>query len=109
MDELLIDRTIIDPIMDSKKLNAWIDELPSTMEAIFHFVVGMISYLIGLGLLHWFIIHISFELLRNTKTGINFVNKHMPFLNKKKKPNSPEKTIHNQVLSVGGWFMASAL
>ena len=42
-----------------------------------HFASGIIAYFFDLSLLQFIILHTIFEIIENTKFGINFINKYL--------------------------------
>lgn len=72
-----------------------------------HFAVGIIVYFWNISLLQWFILHTIFELLENTKTGVNIINKYIVFWpGGKPKPDSIANTIGDTIGAIIGWLSA---
>ena len=47
--------------------------------SLLHFSVGVIAYFFGFSIIQWTIIHIMFELIENTQTGMFIINKYFKF------------------------------
>ena len=47
--------------------------------SLLHFSVGVIAYFFGFSIIQWTIIHIMFELIENTQTGMFIINKYFTF------------------------------
>lgn len=42
--------------------------------SLLHFSSGIIAYYWGIGFIHWFLLHLIYEVLQNTSWGIWFIN-----------------------------------
>ena len=47
--------------------------------SILHFISGFIAYQLGISLVLWIMIHLSFEILENTKEGMYFISTYLTF------------------------------
>jgi len=59
--------------------------------SILHMASGIIAYFFGFELLHWIIIHVVFECVENTDTGIRIIDTYM----KNIWPGGKKKQIHS--------------
>lgn len=75
--------------------------------SILHFSVGMIWRYIGFDLLSLVIIHTIFEIVENSKPGMNFINKYFK-LWPGGKPHADSKinSISDIIISLLGWMIA---
>jgi hypothetical protein len=77
--------------------------------SILHFASGIIAYFWGFPLLWWFIIHVVFEYIENTKMGMNFINTYIPLWpgGKHQKESFSNSMIGDNLSAVAGWMFAS--
>ena len=75
--------------------------------SILHFSVGMIWRYIGFDLLSLVIIHTIFEIVENSKPGMNFINKYFKLWpGGKSHADSNINSISDIVISLLGWMIA---
>ncbi len=43
--------------------------------SLLHFATGIVAQFMGLSLAHWFVVHVTFELVEDTQTGVRVINK----------------------------------
>jgi hypothetical protein len=77
--------------------------------SLLHFAAGIIAYFWGLPLMWWFIIHVVFEYLENTKMGIQMINKYVPVWpgGKHEKETFVNSMIGDNISALSGWIFAS--
>lgn len=77
--------------------------------SLLHFASGIIAYFWGLPLLGWFIFHVIFEYVENTKIGMNFINTYIPMWpgGKQSQESFAESMIGDNMCAVLGWVFAS--
>ena len=72
-----------------------------------HFATSIIVYFWGISLKKWFIYHTLFEIVENTKCGINFINNHFPYWpGGKPYPDSLTNIIGDTAAAMLGWLSA---
>ena len=72
-----------------------------------HFATGIVVYFWGIKLQHWILIHVLFEIIENTPSGINFINKNLTFWpGGKPKPDSYVNMIGDNIGAILGWISA---
>lgn len=71
-----------------------------------HFAVGVVAYYWGISLKNWFVIHIMFELLENTKTGVGFINKFSYWPGGKNYADTSINMLGDTIGAVLGWMSA---
>lgn len=72
-----------------------------------HFASGIISYFFGLSLLQFLVLHTIFEIIENTKFGINFINKYLFFWpGGKSESDSIINNIGDTIGALIGWISA---
>lgn len=75
--------------------------------SLLHFAVGVIFYFFNIDLFTSVIVHIIFEFLENTETGMKFINNYLPFWpGGKPYKDSIINSIGDTVFFVLGWLMA---
>ena len=67
-----------------------------------HVAVGFLGYSVGLSEIHYVLAHSVYELLSNTETGMNFVNK-IPLWPNKPEIDSMENIIADPFWGWVGW------
>lgn len=79
--------------------------------SLLHFASGIMAYFWGLPFWIWFILHVVFEILENTKTGMYFINRFIPvWPGGKQHPDSfMNSAIGDNISAVAGWIIASML
>ena len=72
-----------------------------------HFAVGVIAYFWALGWKTLFIVHVLFEYLENTSTGMYLINNYLPFWpGKKTKADAIINQVGDSIISLVGWWSA---
>jgi hypothetical protein len=72
-----------------------------------HFAVGIILYFWNISLLNFIILHTIFEILENTKTGMNIINKYILFWpGGKPKSDSIINAFGDTIGAILGWISA---
>ncbi len=80
----------------------WFDQF-----SILHLATGIIAYFWGITLYTTLSIHILFELFENTKYGMYFINKWIPFWpGGKNKPDSLVNNISDTLFTCIGWIIS---
>lgn len=75
--------------------------------SLLHFATGIVLYYWGVSLKNLTIGHIIFELIENTPTGINFINKHITIWpGGKLEPDFIINRIGDILFSILGWIIA---
>ena len=75
-----------------------------------HFAVGIVVYYWDISFKNWIIIHSLFELLENTKIGVNFINKYLIFWpGGKPKPDAIINILGDTFGAILGWLSARSL
>jgi len=75
--------------------------------AYLHFAAGIIAYFWGISLTVWIILHILFELVENTQTGIYIINRYLTFWpGGKPQPDAIINTVGDTLLAALGWISA---
>lgn len=70
-----------------------------------HFCTGAIMYFWGFSLTNWFILHTIFEVLENTKTGMNIItNVFTSWPGGKPYPDSLSNNIGDTIGAMLGWL-----
>lgn len=84
----------------------WVDQF-----SLLHFSVGVIAYFWSMPLLTLLLLHIIFEYLENTKTGMNFINTYFVrwWPGGKEFPDSIINRISDTLFSVLGWYCSYML
>lgn len=75
--------------------------------SILHLAVGIVMYFLGVALNNWIIIHIIFEIVENTETGILFINNYLRSFwpGGKERADEPINSIGDCVFGIIGWFI----
>ena len=77
---------------------------------LLHFATGVIAYFWGLSLPLFFVIHTAFEILENTKQGINFINRYFTFWpGGKPQANHIINRIGDTIGAISGWYLSYLL
>jgi hypothetical protein len=72
---------------------------------LLHFATGVIAYFWGISFPFFFILHTLFELVENTKQGMNFINNYFPhWPGGKPQANTIVNRIGDTIGAVIGWF-----
>lgn len=83
----------------------WFDQY-----SLLHLASGVIAYFYHIPLRYWIIIHLIFEILENTSTGIWFINTWLTFWpGGKPYPDSLVNSISDNAFSTLGWLAAQYL
>ena len=78
--------------------------------SLLHFASGVGAYFWGVPAGHWFVAHVGFEILENTKSGMAFINKNLTWW-PGGKPRADEfiNIVGDNVAAMVGWWLASQL
>ena len=74
-----------------------------------HFATGIIAYFWNISLITWIIVHILFELLENTKTGMKIINKVYIWPGGKPYADSIQNQFGDTIGGIIGWTSAYLL
>lgn len=75
--------------------------------SLLHFATGVVAYFFRVSFHQWFIIHLLFELLENTQSGVNFIDTTLTWWpGGKQQPDSIINSIGDQMYSLIGWGIA---
>lgn len=76
--------------------------------SLLHFATGIVAYFWGLNLYQWFYIHLLFELIENTNTGMYIINIYFKDIWPGGKPTSDSfiNSIGDTIFSILGWVLA---
>ena len=78
--------------------------------SLLHFSSGVVAYNVGVGVVPWFIAHLSFELLENTPAGMEFINRQLTFWpGGKPRADTALNIVGDNVAAVVGWWSAKWL
>lgn len=79
--------------------------------SLLHFASGIMAYFWGLPFIWWIIIHIVFEYVENTKLGMIFINKYVPFWpgGKQQADTFMNSMVGDNVSAAVGWIFASMI
>lgn len=79
--------------------------------SLLHFASGIMAYFWGLPFLWWFILHVVFEIVENTKIGMQFINKYITMWpGGKQHPDSfMNSMIGDNISAAIGWVFASVV
>jgi hypothetical protein len=79
--------------------------------SLLHFASGIIAYFWGLPFVWWVVIHAVFEIVENTKIGMQFINKYFTaWPGGKQHPDSfMNSMIGDNISSIVGWIFASSI
>ena len=78
--------------------------------SLLHFASGIIAYFWGVPAVNWFVAHVGFEILENTKPGMDFINGNLKWW-PGGKPRADEfiNILGDNAAAMGGWWLASQL
>jgi hypothetical protein len=74
--------------------------------SLLHFATGIIAYFWGIKFNNWFIIHLIFELIENSKLGIALINRLPMWPGGKEYPDTIYNMIGDQTFGMLGWYLA---
>ncbi len=75
--------------------------------SLLHLAVGIVVRHWNMSLIVWFILHTIFEIVENTSTGMNFINKYITLWpGGKDYSDSLINSIGDTVFSIIGWYLA---
>lgn len=75
-----------------------------------HFCVGVVVYFWGVKLSHWIVLHVMFELVENSTSGMHFINNYLPFWpGKKPAADRPINILGDNIGAIAGWLSAYGL
>ena len=75
--------------------------------SLLHFAVGIVAYFWGISFWGITVLHIVFEVLENTKTGMWFINTYIPFWpGGKSHPDSTLNSVGDTVWTAVGWGLS---
>ena len=77
--------------------------------SLLHFSVGVIAFFFKLSFIKLMILHIIFELIENSKAGMEFINKYLIFIwpgGKNYKDSFINSMIGDNISVSSGWIMA---
>ena len=74
--------------------------------SLLHFASGIVAYYWNVSFVSWFIMHLIFELVENTETGMHHIRKVKFWPGGKTHPDSWVNSIGDQFYSVLGWLFA---
>jgi hypothetical protein len=74
--------------------------------SLLHFASGIIAYFWNISLTNWIIIHVLFEYLENTDTGMNIINKIKLWPGGKPHPDSYINSLFDNIFSILGWIVS---
>ena len=75
-----------------------------------HFSSGVIAYFWGVSMRDWFLIHLTFEVIENTKMGAGFIDSAITMWpGGKKGIDSPINILGDHVSAMAGWLSAREL
>jgi len=76
--------------------------------SLLHFAVGIIAYFFGISFNNFNIMHILFEFVENTNTGINVINTHFKDIWPGGKPRSDTilNSVGDVIFGFLGWLFA---
>jgi len=72
--------------------------------SLLHFASGIIAYYWGISFATWFIIHLLYEYLENTKQGMKIINKIKLWPGGKEKADTILNSIGDQFYGLLGWL-----
>ena len=72
--------------------------------SLLHFASGIIAYYWGISFILWFIIHLLFEYVENTKLGMKIINKIKMWPGGKEKSDTILNRIGDQFYGSLGWI-----
>ena len=72
-----------------------------------HFAVGVIIYFWNISIINFFILHTLFEIIENTKFGMNIINNYITFWpGGKPKSDTIINNIGDTISAIMGWLSA---
>jgi hypothetical protein len=74
--------------------------------SLLHFAVGIIVYYWNMSFILWFIVHMIFEYIENTKYGMSAINKFVYWPGGKDHPDSLINSLGDQFYALLGWGSA---
>jgi len=74
-----------------------------------HFATGIIAYFWNIPILLWFVMHTIFEVIENTKIGMQFINNFSIWPGGKPYADNTINIIGDTIGSMLGWWSAYAL
>ena len=75
--------------------------------SLLHFASGVMAYFFGINFYVWFILHLIFEIVENTKYGVYFINNYLKFWpGGKPKSDNILNSIGDQFYGMLGWIVA---
>ena len=72
--------------------------------SLLHFASGIIAYYWGISFATWFVIHLLYEYLENTKQGMKIINKIKLWPGGKEKADTILNRIGDQFYGLLGWL-----
>ena len=72
--------------------------------SLLHFATGIIVYFWGISLSQWFILHVLYEIITNTKWGIYIINTYSSFPGGKLNYDTGINIIGDQLYGILGWI-----
>jgi len=78
--------------------------------SLLHFSSGVVAYNFGIPFIHWFVIHLGFELGENTEIGMKFINQYLTFWpGGKPRKDEPINVLGDNLSAIVGWYSAKLL
>jgi hypothetical protein len=78
---------------------------PVDQFSLLHFAVGIIAYFWGITAWQILSLHLLFEFVENTETGVHIINKYITFWpGGKPGPDPVTNSIMDTVCTMGGWW-----
>lgn len=78
--------------------------------SLLHFSSGVIAYFFGINIWAWFLLHLLFEMIENTTTGVKFIDEKIPFWpGGKRAPDSAINSIGDVFYGMVGFLIAKKL
>ena len=74
--------------------------------SLLHFATGIIAFFWKISFMNWFIIHLIYELITNTRVGIKFINNYTAWPGGKLDYDTPINIIGDQTWGLIGWLFA---
>jgi hypothetical protein len=73
--------------------------------SILHFISGFIAYSLGVSLVLWILIHMTFEILENTEEGMYFIRNYLVFWpGGKDKADAMINILGDNISAILGWL-----
>jgi hypothetical protein len=102
-----VDRILIFTYIKFKIYNKVMGEFFFDQYSLLHFAVGIIAYFLNINIINLLIIHLIFEFIENTKTGINIINKYLLFWpGGKNFSDTSMNSLGDIISSILGWLCA---